>query len=1316
MKVLLADGKNLYGVQTPPSIHVAGKTISTFFIFVRLLSESAYAMRQILDGAHHDHSIFFSSIVLSSVFLCLLSLAPISPVFGQKNTDPEPVQRLPGTVQQARDDLEEQSGRPIDPRRFFAGLEPDPLDASGDELYAIYRKGLITRHISSNGRFLEEVALESVDDFDAASLSQTNAGILKILQDKALSKVPIDSYRYSMEITADSVSEPKPVLWVPMVLPKKDPGLSNDGYDVVSTSGDNPLYYGGLALATFSLEELHGVSEYSICYARKLANYFLASEMTQRNGYIVRRPNFFDSNRNQMGEPIIQGASLEELLGLFLGSMYYIRAEEHYLADEQESPHLVKCDEDSQAHAIAELRQRVLHRIPDKTILPDSHKHPFMSSHHDSSYPLSHFRVPYANSMGEPGGITTAFFGSMNMSADPPFGASAKFENYMMYLTSIVLILEGDYFKEIGRPLVSSTAYSIMDHYIREAVTEGPDKDALSQNAYMGVVAKLVNRYLDDNIDRKTEFYGEKWHSIWNEKDARVWRRLMRLGVDFRIANAQSLENSEWTIDYVGNEHQWQHNLPLVSIKKPKEDQKDLLKSYEEDLPGVWKDHNPHRRIGGFFAWKFKTPVYRRKLDRWIGKIGPVQGWDSPGAISLNEELYKSTSTKKFSRWGHLLGEVRDNRNHRDNQVEGAGLGLTFLRMLLTEINAEKYPAPVLPDKYDRNFDVLPWPGVTPMHPESLDYATDASLGRIGGDTNQSMRVVALGDDADPNGNFVVLYADKDEKLKIVPAAINEDAASRSPIIRFATNDSLIGLGSRFDKLEARIAPITFGSEQVLVVAERAEQKRRFFCDKHWLRMSLWRVGRQSEGEPGYVIEYVEGRWPANEESAEKYCDAVENLDMAMLDDGNVVVLFRNHKGRHVLRHFGIDYTGDNPSIALRDTLELAQKSYDEGVAIASAFGNILIYNVPTSKGFKIETAIFDDGEIRRVDGTDDISKNELLDLATVKRFDPDNPNSAEGYSVVAVGRNSDNYLWVRTWVLSPNGRLAAPKTLDTSAAEDYLLGRESDWEHASIRPVYWFGRPGFVIAGKGAAREVYTGSWETSAKGIKLLYGYVLPTGAPTIESSSVIGSGKSHAGRSIDVTTGVSHQSKWGVLLAHRSYDDKLYTSYWQFRDKFEGLRWKSASHGPTIEPPLDLFSFGPSRTQKVYTNHEISVPTSIYNAGPRSIQNLHVRLHGSGLSVASGGTSRLIETLGPFESRVVRWSFKPTCNVPATYKFDVWAGGTIDGLPTKDTLVRFNVQCIRSSCPPGQTCNVPLLPSGECLGTCVRSGEGDDNTRIP
>lgn len=1267
-------------------------------------------------------------ISFSCVVLTLLTLSLPIPGLGQEDTDPEtdrmvgplaltrePVQVGPETVQQAQDVLERQHGTRVHPRRFVA-LEPDPLDVSGDELYAIYRKGLITRHISSNGRFLEEVALESVDDFDGSALTQTDTGILQILRDKTLAKIPIDNYRYSMEITADTISEPKPVLWVPMILPIKNPGLSNDGYDVVSALGDNALYYGGLALATLSLEELHGVSDYSICYARRLAQYFLASEMTGRNGYIVRRPGFFDSGRNQMGEPIIQGASLEELLGLYLGAMYYIRAEENYLADEQVAPHAVKCDEDSQAHAISELRKRVLNRVPRHI---GSHEHPFMASHHDSSYMVSHFRPAFAASMGEPLGDLTEYLTSLNYSAGDSRNAAFDFDQYMMYLTSIILILDGDlnryanshnvaisFPSGVGSEVVSAAEY-FMDHYIDAAMTAGPDEEVLRHNAYMGVVAKLVNSHLDDNEEKDSEFYGEKWHSIWNDEEAKVWRDLMRWGVDFRIANAQSLANSEWTVDYAGNTYQWQHNLPLVSVKTPSN------QTSAAELKTVWNDHNPHRRIGSFFCWKFKTPVYRRKLGRWIGPSGPIQGWDSPGAISLSEELYKSTSTKKYSRWGHLLGEVRNNKNHRDNQVEGAGLGLTFLRMLLAEINPEKYPAPVLPERYDRNFDVLPWPGVTPMHPESLDYAAETSLGEVGGDKNQSMRLVALGEDTDRNGDFVVLYPDEDEKLRIVPAVVNVDATSRSPIIRLATNESAIGDGGRFDKLEARIVPRRFGSDQVLVVAERAEKKRWPFCDKHWLRVSAWRVRKQSDGEHRYISEYDEGRWPADDDSASKYCDAVENLDMAVLDDGNFAVLLRNRKEKHVLRHFHIDYSGDTPSIALRDTREIAQKSYDEGVAIASAFGNVLVYNIPTSKGFKIATAILDDGKIRRVDGTDDISKNELLDLATVKRFDPANPSLPKGYSVVAVGRNSNDYLWVRTWVLSPNGRLGAPRILDTTAAEQYLLGRESDWEHASIRPVYWSGRPGFVIAGKGAAREVYTGSWKTSAKGIKLLYGYILPTGYPTIESSSVIGSGKSGAGQSIDVTTGVLNQSDLGVVLAHRSYDDKLYTSYWQFRDKFEGLRWKSASQGPTIEPPLDLVSFGPSHSPKVYTNHDISVPTYIYNAGPRSIQDVHVRLHGSGLSVASSDTSTFFETLDPFETRVVRWSFNPSCNVPTTYGLSVWAGGAVDGLLTNNATVRFNVKCIRA-CPPAQRCNMPLMPSGECLGSCVRWDDQDTHTR--
>ena len=98
---------------------------------------------------------------------------------------------------------------------------------------------------------------------------------------------------------------------------------------VVAGGCDNPLYEGGLALATFSLEHIHEVSPHSLQYARLLYDFIEASEERAfkvleegtggSTGYLRRR-------RHAWGEATTWGASTDELVGVLLGLKYFIRA------------------------------------------------------------------------------------------------------------------------------------------------------------------------------------------------------------------------------------------------------------------------------------------------------------------------------------------------------------------------------------------------------------------------------------------------------------------------------------------------------------------------------------------------------------------------------------------------------------------------------------------------------------------------------------------------------------------------------------------------------------------------------------------------------------------------------------------------------------------------------------------------------------------------------------------------------------------------------------------------------------------------------
>ena len=98
---------------------------------------------------------------------------------------------------------------------------------------------------------------------------------------------------------------------------------------VIAGGGDNPLYEGGLALATFSLEHIHEVSPHSLEYAKKLFEFIesseelrygvLEGEQPQGSGYLRR-------TRNHWHDANSWGASTEELVGVLLGLKYFINA------------------------------------------------------------------------------------------------------------------------------------------------------------------------------------------------------------------------------------------------------------------------------------------------------------------------------------------------------------------------------------------------------------------------------------------------------------------------------------------------------------------------------------------------------------------------------------------------------------------------------------------------------------------------------------------------------------------------------------------------------------------------------------------------------------------------------------------------------------------------------------------------------------------------------------------------------------------------------------------------------------------------------
>lgn len=1054
---------------------------------------------------------------------------------------------------------------------------PDPIDVSGDDLYAIYRKGLITRHIAGNGRLLEVVALESIDEFDEQYYDGSGYIEVKRTDGSLMNRIPVDNIRYSEEIVPDmNVSPPntsEKLLWVPVVAPIKNPGLGNDGYYVVSGGGDNPLYYGGMALATFSLEHIHDVSPYSIVYARKLVEYFLASEMTGQNGYMVRRPNHFDSNRSRYGEPIIQGASSEELLGTMLGLMYYLRAEDHTYP--------------LYAEAKA-LQSRILDKV-SKGHITDRYEHKFMKSREDWSYWVKPFEFPMYASAGRIGSelARELYINPLTLAAGGTrtFGEivdDTNFFDYPMFLTSMILILDSD----IPDREKEWFAEVFMRDFIKAANTNGPDRCDLGGNAYMGVVAKLANKYL--NNGRDSEFEGAKLRQIWGDGSDTVcdgirtgtdWYSLMA-SVEIKIVNASSEHNRDWAFWDYSNRLMWQHNLPLW---RPGTDgDRSLVNS-------LWQEHNPHDRIGGWFVWGHRWPFrFEKPIGRWSATF---PGWAD--GKPLDEVEYMSGQAQKYTKTGYLEEpdkfrsgfldrEIRDKRGHRDNQVEGAGLGLLFPRMLLTQINPKAFPPPSLPESYNQSYSVLPWPGVTPYGPQFLQHQYEfnskdnpiVSSFQIEGDRDKALRIVSLGDELSPSANFVVAYATDDERLKLMPGFVTDgykypDGKTLAPGIYVSESGS--DTRGRFDFAEM-VTTRDESENEYIVVAERAEEASiNSWCRDHWLRLSLWRASSTTEGYAGSVSRL--DKWVDPDED----CDAVPNLDIVMMNQAHVAVLFETKDYHPRLRLFRIDFSAGK-LIPITNSDVSGDTTQYASVA-TSAYGNVIVAPIAETDGsairFFLTSQKWNGQQFEAVSKilipnmtfswesvAHGFSANEILDVVTIRRLDLSQPNNTAAYFVLLAGVK-DGYLVLYSWEAKSNGSLDYKGAFDTHYAADYLLGPELGWERASLAPLYWQNDSGFVLVGKGVARTVMTkdGSWKMSdGRGLKVIYGQIDEKGLPTIASSNVIGSGEEDALEMLDVTGSVSMPGHFGVVTAHKTYDDYLSLNFWECMDDFRNFRWSN------------------------------------------------------------------------------------------------------------------------------------------------------------
>lgn len=172
-----------------------------------------------------------------------------------------------------------------------------------DAYYSIYRRGLINRHICSNGLLLQQVWL-----VEGAPESAVDARWRALARDG------------SERSTDGGVGR---VTAFPLAITAR-PADESAARPLVVGGGDNPLLDGGLALSVFSMEILVAPQPPNSArqWAAELFSFFEASEITDPNsgepdGYLMRRRNWWS---------VPAHASFDEYCGVVLGTWFFNQA------------------------------------------------------------------------------------------------------------------------------------------------------------------------------------------------------------------------------------------------------------------------------------------------------------------------------------------------------------------------------------------------------------------------------------------------------------------------------------------------------------------------------------------------------------------------------------------------------------------------------------------------------------------------------------------------------------------------------------------------------------------------------------------------------------------------------------------------------------------------------------------------------------------------------------------------------------------------------------------------------------------------------
>jgi len=1063
---------------------------------------------------------------------------------------------------------------------------PDPEDVyTADKLYEIYRKGLITRHICSNGLLTEQIALEDIFSFEydadnnkyiglsdfwnldnTSTLRMNPHSIGTVILQRSVGpniRIPIENCRFSVEV--DEAGNKNAMLYAPVIGPRKEPGLGNRFYHVVSCGGDNPLYLSGFALATFSLEHIHGVSEHSLQYARILIKYMLDSEYPFKSGYIIRRGSFFNGGSNLMGVPSPKGASVEELLGTMLGIMYYLRAEDpnYYLYEEAQN-----------------LRNRIFNVLESNV---GKYAHPsvphigklrygvgysefplFASANQRRNGPV--YRTALANATGTERLIWEVF-------------DSVEYWQYAMMLTSAVLVLEGLDDTSIENIIHDKEWWAkfFMTELIKEPYTEIPDIESLSDNAYMGVLFRLINKHINNNLSTpqnpnyESEYLISIWGDNWetpalsqsdSENQLRITGKEVKDSVKIITEACSKRDVSSLHNDLPC----WQHNLPFFRRMPP---------GTSDNLSA---NFNVNNKIGWEFIWLYPNKKlvsgsrenFNRSGDWWW----PFPGWypheelepERTGEwdhVKMTEKEYCESNLKWYEKSHFVIHEIKDNRGHETCQIEGAGLGLLFLRMLLTDIDPDTFRPPVLEN--DKYYPVLPFSGGQPPAPRQVktraNFYKHSNKYRIRVNMQDAVKILVPKRNESQVNELVMVFIGEDKKLKLQKMQVQ-----RQHILNTVDENTSISpiLDKTFHKTDLFDAKIVESSDEVYIIVTDLKKRGGAFSKKWDLNVSLWDFKTlKSLDTWTYEKFIVEG-------------NGYVSIDM--YDDNKIVMGLRKGEGEIGLQMLEVNYsTGMVWPYENSRSLDI---NCDGKFFLTVDSKDTIIILIPRNNGFEILSGFWSTYTDSFSSFTNHGQYNgELLDITTTYRM---YDGKKESFLVAASALHDDSALerklCIKSWEVINSSEIKELgsfkqelRSKDKYINNDLLLGYLTGFERASIQGFNWYDESHKACYAMVAYADGYylydtkKQKYKRGEKGLKVILGSIMENGQPTVTDAQVYGSSKESITNfeNINISTpvllsGIPGSSfRTGILTAHNSEDNCINLAYWE--------RDPDLKHGP-------------------------------------------------------------------------------------------------------------------------------------------------------